>query len=129
MSADEVETNIRRDTVWRRPSWRFGTGGHFRPITLDDVEDALGILGIRRRARSAEPPPAEGRTWPPGSAQAKAVRVLELVGPVTLAIVKARYKEMAKRLHPDANGGCKKSEERLKSVNAAYVTLRKSLTA
>ena len=129
MSADEVETNIRRDTVWRRPSWRFGTGSRFRPITLEDVEDALGIFGIRRRARAADPPPAEGRTWPPGSEQARAVRVLELVGPVTLAIVKARYKEMAKRLHPDANGGCKKSEERLKSVNAAYVTLRKSLTA
>ena len=130
MSTDEVEINLRRDTVWRRPSWPFGASGGPRPLTLDDVEDALGILGTRRRTRPVHTSSAEsGRTWPPGSPEARAARILDLMGPITLAAVKARYKELAKRLHPDANGGCKKSEDRLKSVNAAYVTLRKSLTA
>ena len=130
MSTEEVERNIRRDTVWRRPSWRFGTGQPLGGVSLEDVEDALGILGIRRRARPAAAPDVkDGRVWPPVSPEGRALRTLELIGPVTLAVVKARYKELAKRLHPDANGGCKKSEDRLKSVNAAYVTLRKSLTA
>ena len=129
MNADEVEHHVRRDTVWRRPSWRFGSGAGAQPIGLDDVEDALGILGIRRRPRPAADAACNGRGFPPGSPEARALRVLELDGPVTLALVKARYKELAKRLHPDANGGCKRSEERLKSVNAAYMTLRKSLSA
>ena len=129
MSSDEVETNIQRDTVWRRPSWPFAGAGP-RPLSLEDVEDALGILGTRRRARAAQASAAaDGRIWPPGSPEARAAKVMDLTGPLTLPAVKARYKELAKDLHPDANGGCKKSEERLKSVNAAYATLRKSLTA
>lgn len=130
MSVDDIEKNIRRDSVWRRPSWRFGLGKGLGAISLDDIDDALGILGSRRRPRTEETAaPAFGKRWPPGSAEARAARTLDLHGPLTLADVKARYKELAKRLHPDANGGCKKSEDRLKSVNAAYVTLRKSLSA
>jgi curved DNA-binding protein CbpA len=37
-----------------------------------------------------------------------------------------RYKTLAKTLHPDANGGDKRAEDRLKSVNHAYTTLRHS---
>lgn len=129
MDVEEVEHHVRRDTVWRRPSWRFGSERGARPIGLDDVEDALGILGIRRRPRPVATVRRDGRIFPPGSPEARALRVLELDGPVTLMLVKARYKELAKRFHPDANGGCKRSEERLKSVNAAYMTLRKSLSA
>ncbi len=46
--------------------------------------------------------------------------------PVSRDDVKARYKMLAKSLHPDANGGDKRAEERLKSVNHAYTTLRHS---
>jgi DnaJ-class molecular chaperone len=52
--------------------------------------------------------------------------VLGLVAPVTEADVKLRYKILAKMLHPDANGGDKRAEDRLKSVNYAYTTLRNS---
>ena len=38
--------------------------------------------------------------------------------------LKARYKELAKRHHPDANGGDKASEERLKLINLAYAAIR-----
>ncbi len=135
MGPDDVEHQVRRDTVWRRPAWPFGGRAPEKDpipwrIGLDEVEDALGILGLRRRRAPTSPGPArDGRVWPPGSAEAKALRALDLAGPVTLAVVKARYKELAKRFHPDANGGCKRSEERLKSINAAYMTLRKSFTA
>ena len=46
--------------------------------------------------------------------------------PVTLAEIKIRYKLLAKRLHPDANGGDKAAEERLKHINLAYSTLKNS---
>jgi len=38
--------------------------------------------------------------------------------------LKARYKELAKRLHPDVNGGDAEAEERLKRINLAYATLQ-----
>jgi curved DNA-binding protein CbpA len=42
--------------------------------------------------------------------------------------VKTRYKELAKRHHPDANGGDRAAEERLKSINLAYAAVRHYLT-
>jgi DnaJ-domain-containing protein 1 len=56
-----------------------------------------------------------------------ALHTLDLPWPVSMDDVKTRYKELAKRHHPDANGGDKASEEILKSVNLAYATLRGKL--
>jgi len=38
-----------------------------------------------------------------------------------------RYKELAKRLHPDSTGGDKAAEERMKDINRAYSLLRKRM--
>jgi curved DNA-binding protein CbpA len=40
--------------------------------------------------------------------------------------IKARYKELVKRFHPDANGGDKGAEEQLKLINQAYSTLKQA---
>lgn len=53
--------------------------------------------------------------------------VLALTPPLTQARLKARYKELVKRHHPDANGGDKEAEERFKRINQAYNTLKSSL--
>ena len=52
---------------------------------------------------------------------------MDLLPPVTLDEVKARYKSLVKQFHPDANGGDRDAEERLKLINDAYTTLKKSL--
>jgi curved DNA-binding protein CbpA len=53
--------------------------------------------------------------------------VLGLEPPLTVAIVKARYKTLVKLCHPDANGGDKAAEERFKDISAAYRVVLKSL--
>jgi curved DNA-binding protein CbpA len=40
--------------------------------------------------------------------------------------LKARYKALVKLHHPDAHGGDKASEEKLKIINQAYATLKAS---
>ncbi|MCC2100522.1 MAG: DnaJ domain-containing protein, partial [Hyphomicrobiales bacterium] len=40
------------------------------------------------------------------------------------AAIKARYKELVKRLHPDANGGDRSSEDKLREIIRAYNYLR-----
>ena len=42
----------------------------------------------------------------------------------TEAGIKARYKELVKRHHPDANGGDRSSEEKLREIIQAYNYLR-----
>jgi hypothetical protein len=58
--------------------------------------------------------------------QITAMDTLQLAHNATLNEIKARYKELVKRFHPDANGGDRGAEERLKQVIKAYSVLRAS---
>ena len=55
-----------------------------------------------------------------------ALAVFNLVPPLTLGGLKARYKELVKLNHPDVHGGDKAAEERLKIINLAFATLKAS---
>jgi len=58
--------------------------------------------------------------------QIMSMDTLQLPHNATLIEIKARYKELVKRFHPDANGGDRGAEERLKQVIKAYGVLRAS---
>ena len=60
------------------------------------------------------------------SAIVEAPSILGLKPPMVFAEIKRRYKELVKRLHPDANGGDKGAEEQLKVINQAYSTLKQA---
>ena len=45
---------------------------------------------------------------------------LELDARADEAAIKARYKELVKRHHPDANGGDRSSEDKLREIIQAY---------
>ena len=49
---------------------------------------------------------------------------LELDGEATPAKIKSRYKDLVKRHHPDANGGDRSSEDKLREIIQAYNYLR-----
>ena len=116
MDDGEVEADIRRDTVWHRPSWPLGAGYGHGP---DAIDDRIGLFG------DADGPPHHG--WRTSSPEAQALAVLDLQPPVSAAAVKARYKKLVKRHHPDANGGDKASEEKFKQITLAYETIMGSL--
>ena len=87
------------------------------------LRDPLHILatgGVNQKRR-----PDPGQT--PADLR-EPLHTLGLTWPTTLDTVKTRYKELAKRHHPDANGGSRDAEERLKTINIAYATLRSRLT-
>lgn len=115
LSVDEIEEQIRRDTVWDRPTWPFA-GRNARPVwqAQEAAADAFRFAG-------AEPSPPRRRF---SVDEERALAVLEVEPPVTLERVKARYKALVKRHHPDANGGDRMAEERLKDINLAYSTLK-----
>jgi DnaJ-like protein len=126
MSPNEIEAHLRLDTVWQRPTWPLG-GWRVKPQSrLDPAEalrDEFGFFRAREAARERK----EAAALP--SAEVRALNQLGLKPPVTFAAIKARYKELVKRLHPDANGADKASEEQLKVVNQAYSMLKHSALA
>ena len=60
----------------------------------------------------------------PHSPEDEALVIMDLPVGATLDEIKVRYKELVKRHHPDANGGDKEAEERLKLINQAYTILK-----
>jgi len=144
MNTDQIERQVRFDTVWQRPTWPLGSWGtsgagaasaaarrfagidetEFMP---DDVREAINarMNAAEQRAQAERRRRAKAHA----SKEEAALAVLELVPPVSWTEVRARYKALVKRLHPDANGGDKSAEEQLKLVNQAYGTLKAAAAA
>ena len=118
MSENEIEAEIRNDTTWQRPTWPLGArfshlNGRMRDdfgFFVDGEEDARQQAARKR----------------PLSAEEQALLVFDIDPPFTLVRLKARYKELVKAHHPDAHGGDKAAEEKLKVINQAYSTLKAS---
>ena len=111
---------LRADTAWQRPTWPLGRlGGSAAAFDEAVLRDPLGAFAAGRVDRSTAPPPEAAP-----SALREPLSALGLNWPVTLDVVKTRYKELAKRHHPDANGGDRAAEERLKTINLAYAAVR-----
>jgi hypothetical protein len=124
MAPDEIEAHLRDDTAWQRPTWplgRLGGAGRFDPEIL---RDPLGILReeapTRRRPREVVETPPELRA---------ALELMELSWPLDQVELRTRYKDLAKRYHPDATGGDRAAEDRLKDINRAYSLLKRRVPA
>jgi len=111
MSQADIDRHRREDVTWHRPTWRLGASYAFGQ-TWRDLFELLGEGEPRR------PPPA-----PRGKAEEMKLR-LGLADSFTLAELKRRYKQLAKKHHPDLHGGDRKAEERLKLINEAYTYLK-----
>ena len=122
MSPGEIEAQLRADTAWQRPSWPLGRLGKAAVMDEELVRDPLHLLAAGRVKRG----PAGAPHHTPAELH-EPLATLGLSWPTTLDAVKTRYKELAKRHHPDANGGDRAAEERLKTINLAYAALRTRL--
>jgi hypothetical protein len=85
----------------------------------DDLYDLLG-RGFPKGSDPGRPPRPVSRL------QREALTALGLDEAASLNDIKARYKELVKRFHPDANGGDRGAEESFRRVIKAYQTLRTS---
>ena len=131
MSEHEIENEIRRDTVWQRPSWKLGQ--RHGPAYEAHIRDPFNLYSGKERKpgagqRNGRSPGADASARV-ASAREQALAVFDLDPPFTAASLKARYKVLVKMHHPDAHGGDKEAEEKLKIINQAYTTLKASYFA
>jgi len=85
------------------------------------ADDPFGLFDRAARAGQARPA-AEGRKVL--NAQRRALDVLGLEADAKRADIKGRFKVLVKRHHPDANGGDRTSEDRLREIIQAYNYLK-----
>jgi DnaJ-domain-containing protein 1 len=127
MSEAEVEAEIRRDTVWQRPSWKLGM--RHGPAYEARMRDPFGFHSEQESSGRRHGGRASHATVRAASAREQALAVFDIDPPFTQTSLKARYKVLVKLHHPDAHGGDKEAEERLKIINQAYSTLKASFLA
>ena len=125
---EDVERMIRQDTCWQRPTWPFGSWQAAENRLHARARAEYEAAGDRR-ANGGAKTGGQHKAGRPRTEADRALDVLDLTPPVDLAAIKARYKALVKRYHPDANGGSRDAEERLKSINWAYTTLRNAYAA
>ena len=124
LSVNEIETSMREDIIWNRPSWPLKGGPNkvmeqintffndSSNIISDDLKDDEYF---KNKLVDENLTPEEN----------KALSVLNLKIPITVEKIKKNYKKLVKIFHPDVNGNNKKAEEKFKEINKSYKILLK----
>ncbi len=126
MSAEDVALYQREALVGHRPTWSMGANRGEKGFREDGENpgaapaDPLGMAQLHGR-RAARAEPAKRRY---GLAAMRALDQLGLDDTADAAAIKARYKDLVKRLHPDANSGDRSNEDKLREIIRAYNFLK-----
>lgn len=123
MNESAIEDHIRADSCWQRETWPLGGGMRAWKQREQKVKDKVAEEFFTDGMADA-PEAAPHRHHIPAHVVA-ALAMLELRPPADFTQIKAQYKILVKRHHPDANGGSKAAEAKLKEINLAFTTLRK----
>jgi hypothetical protein len=124
MSAEAMALYQRDALVGHRPTWSMGVNRGAKSFREDGDEssrtgDPLGMFQTIRRHSSER-----SRKPRYGLAALNALYELGLDDSVDMAMIKARYKDLVKRLHPDANAGDRSNEDKLREIIRAYNYLK-----
>ncbi len=120
MNAQEVEDHILNSLYGDRPTRRYDAGADF-------AEELYNQAWRTYHYTEQDPPKSEGRyTFEENrnTPEMEALAIFGLEPPVDLKIIKTRYKELAKKYHPDFNPGDKDAEDLLKQINMSYTILK-----
>jgi hypothetical protein len=129
MSQIEIERSMSKTAVWDRPTWRSTKAGVNEEKIRKAVYEGFARGNDFFMGGNGNDDEGGGAHINLGSIPHPAVEalaVMDLVPPIEWEEVKARYKTLAKRYHPDTNNADKKAEEQLKKINLAYSILKLS---
>lgn len=132
MKSDEMESHLNQSAQTDgRPSWGFGAKANSAGPRMPKgaardpnkrFSDPLHIFA--RYARAQARGPQKEHIKPLHENDRRALETLGIQGHAGAVEIKAAYKALVKIHHPDANGGAKASEDRLRAIIAAYTHLK-----
>jgi len=137
MNDAEVEEFQKDAIIGHRPTWKVGVNSSAKEGAAG--KDARAANGTRAfgwraldphgffawRARAARETPVENRRQL-RPLEKKSLQTLNLTGSATRVEIKARFKELVKIHHPDANGGDQRSGDKLREIIQAYNYLKQA---
>lgn len=136
MSDDEVAEFQKESITGHRPTWKMGGNAAGEPEgdttpnrktgewdAYDKIKDPHGFFKWRAKQARKQAQAPRKQVKP---LEMKALTSLHLEADASSDEIKSRFKELAKRHHPDTNGGDKRSEEKLREVIQAYNYLKRA---
>jgi hypothetical protein len=128
MSEAQVRQEQEKRLTGERPTWQFKASRFAREAasfsrkagTGKGYADPFGMFGGQAQAQGQTPLRRLGKL------ERIALADLDLEDDAEGPAIRARYAELVKRCHPDANGGDRSAEARLQRVIKAYKTLQKA---
>jgi hypothetical protein len=128
MSDDAVAAYQKDAVIGHRPTWAMGVNGAARKSDEQPPRDwayvdPLGILRAETLGPTFRAAPEPRRPRHSGPVR-RALDVLGLDDSADGPAIKAQYKALVKRFHPDAHGGDRSFEERLRDIIRAHDTLK-----
>jgi hypothetical protein len=130
LSDDEVRRRQTEEAATGgRPTWAFKASPNSREAAAEAAKHGAGAFGdpfglfrkAQRKAREREEAENARRL---GKIERMALSDLDLDVHAEKGAIRTRYKELLKRLHPDANGGDRSTEAKLQRVIKAYKALQ-----
>ena len=131
MNTDDIARYQRDAVIGHRPTWKMGMNGgkakgrshsaRFGP-GFTNADDPFGMFGETGAQNGEHLRRRETRVI--RNAERKALDTLGLEGEATTAEIKSKFKALVKQHHPDANGGDRSSEDRLREIIVAYNYLK-----
>jgi hypothetical protein len=132
MSDDAVAQYQKDSITGHRPTWKIGMNGPVNEASkrrgrpsgaFAGTADPFGFFEESHRwSHDAGGSQPEGRMI--RNAERKALHALGLENGAAKADIKIRFKALVKQHHPDANGGDRSSEDRLREIIQAYNYLK-----
>jgi DnaJ domain len=136
MSDDAIAKYQKDAMTGHRPTWKMGMNGG-RPSgrshsarlhpDLEGSEDPFGVfrdIGASPAHEADSERLRRRETRVIRNAERKALEVLGLEADANTQDIKVRFKVLVKRHHPDANGGDRSTEDRLRAIIEAYNYLK-----
>jgi curved DNA-binding protein CbpA len=129
MTHAEVEAYQKDSVTGHRPTWKVGTcpfgkpanGVYRTPFGRVSFDDPHGFFALHSQRQQEGRPRRQLKPL-----ELKSLQALDLGWDAERAEIKARFKELVKRHHPDSNGGDKRSEDKLREVIQAYNYLKQA---
>jgi hypothetical protein len=133
--SDDAILKYQKDAVTgHRPTWKIGMNGgkptgrsHSARLHPDGADDPFGVfrdIGVGTGHDTDGEHLRRRETRIIRNAERKALEVLGLEADANTHDIKVRFKVLVKRHHPDANGGDRSTEDRLRAIIEAYNYLK-----
>ena len=124
LNVDQIELSMRKDTIWDRPSWPLkGNPNNIISQLRKFLKNDYSLFENERDFHNLLKNKIVNEKI--SNEEHKSLKILGLSMPISVEVIKKKYKKLVKIFHPDVNDNNKEAEKKFKEINESYKILLK----